>query len=242
MSTWNAEKLDQFVNAVGIEVPPIGVYDVLDPEPFAPFVEPSVCIFAGFNGWLEGRSTVVNSETAAEFQCPGAGYYMCGISSAPRDDVAHYLGEVEGLKSSPAVMKEWLEKNPTRSPENGNIVISQLRAEHAEDLRTVTFFIEADQLSLFVAGAEYLNDSAESRIETRYGSGCGYLLSLFGGLDRPKALISSTDVAMRKHLPRNLLSVTVNIPMFEQLINLDERSFLHKSFWRELREARAQTV
>jgi hypothetical protein len=29
--------------------------------------------------------------------------------------------------------------------------------------------------------------------------------------------------------------------MIEQFTNLDERSFLHKSFWRELREDRAQT-
>jgi hypothetical protein len=43
-----------------------------------------------------------------------------------------------------------------------------------------------------------------------------------------------TDIAARKHIPENLLAFTVTRPMFEELCNLDERSFLFKSFWTEL--------
>lgn len=54
----------------------------------------------------------------------------------------------------------------------------------------------------------------------------------------PQAIIGATDIAMRQHLPPDILAFTVTKPMFEQLCALDTRSFLHKPFWRNLRKAR----
>ena len=64
------------------------------------------------------------------------------------------------------------------------------------------------------------------------------MLGLFDELSIPQAMIGATDIAMRQYLPPDTLAFTVNKPMFEQLCLLDERSFLYKPFWQNLRKAR----
>jgi hypothetical protein len=70
------------------------------------------------------------------------------------------------------------------------------------------------------------------------------LAALFGNLepDIPKAIIGATDIAMREHLPPDILALTVNKPMYEQLCELEESSFLYKSFWKRLRKARGEAI
>ena len=58
----------------------------------------------------------------------------------------------------------------------------------------------------------------------------------------PKAIIGGTDIAMREHLPADILALTVNKPMYRQLCELDENSFLYKSFWKRLRKARGEDL
>jgi len=41
-----------------------------------------------------------------------------------------------------------------------------------------------------------------------------------------------------KNVPPDLIAFTVNIPMFEQIITMDDNNFLNKSFWKRLRKAR----
>ena len=64
------------------------------------------------------------------------------------------------------------------------------------------------------------------------------ILPLFEDMNIPQAMIGATDIAMRQYLPPDILAFTVTRPMFKQLCELDERSFLYKPFWRNLREAR----
>ncbi len=157
----------------------------------------------------------------------------------PRKDVAHYLAGIEGLKASPDVMCRWLENVPPYKVQNKSIVISTLREDQYKYLKTVTFFINPDQLALLLTGAEYLNTSPDQcPVIVPYGSGCGQLLAMFPKLDESKALVGATDIAMRKHLPQNILAFTVTKLMFEQLCGLDENSFLHKTFWNDLKQAR----
>jgi hypothetical protein len=46
---------------------------------------------------------------------------------------------------------------------------------------------------------------------------------------------------MRRHIPPEIMALTVTHPMFERLCGLDERSFLYRSFRRGLRKARSAT-
>ncbi|THB81428.1 MAG: hypothetical protein D3926_02130 [Desulfobacteraceae bacterium] len=65
------------------------------------------------------------------------------------------------------------------------------------------------------------------------------LAAIFEDFDEPKAVIWGTDIAMRSYLPGGVLAFTVTKPMFEQLCQLDETSFLYKSFWNTVKQARA---
>jgi len=113
------------------------------------------------------------------------------------------------------------------------------------EIAGIKIFVNPDQLSLLLLGTEYHNASVNiNPAFTAFGSGCGQLAALFGNLDPdiPKAIIGATDIAMREHLPPDILALTVNKPMYRQLCELDENSFLYKPFWKRLRKARAEVI
>jgi hypothetical protein len=224
----------------GIETPLIGFYDVPDPTPFEPCTPPERCLFAHYGNWRRGESTCISERG---FGCRGGGYWIAGVEFATREDFARSLNEREGFKSSPELMEQWLENQRPYQMEHEYVVIGPLRDEQYDFLNTITFFVNPDQLSLLLLGTEYHNTSATVHPAfTAFGSGCGQLAALFGNLDPaiPRAIIGATDIAMRQHLPPDILALTVNKPMYRQLCELGEGSFLYKSFWRRLRQARGQ--
>ena len=105
----------------------------------------------------------------------------------------------------------------------------------------MTFYVNPDRLSLLLHGAEYNNASiADHPVIAAFGSGCGQMAAILGDLenDVPKAALGATDLAMREHLPPDILAFTVNKAMYQQLCDLEESSFLYKPFWERLRKAR----
>ena len=233
------ENLRQINDIAEITYPVLGVYDVPDAGAFRPIAAAGYCVFEHFSAWLRGESTLINSETASAFSCPGAGYWLCGIESMPKQAVAEFLAGAEGLKRSPEVMCRWLENAQPYTLENISIVISTLREDQYAYLKTATFFVNPDQLAVLLTGADYLNTSvSEHPVVSPYGSGCGQLLTLFPNLDEPQAMIGATDIAMRKHLPADILTFTVTKPMLEQLCGLGKDSFLHKTYLADLKQSR----
>ena len=224
----------------GIETPLIGFYDVTDPAPFEPLVESTGCVFAHYSDWLQGRSLCLSEGSC---RCRGGSYWIGGVESAARDSFASGLNEREGFKASSELMGQWLDDQKPYLIERKFIVIGPLRDGQVEFLKTVTFLVNPDQLGLLLLGTEYHNPSPDAHPAfTAFGSGCGQLAALFGDLDdeEPRAIIGATDIAMRIHLPPDILALTVNRPMYRQLCELDEDSFLHKSFWAGLRAAREE--
>jgi Uncharacterised ArCR, COG2043 len=226
----------------GIETPLIGFYDVPDPKPFEPFAKPKRCFFSCYENWLKGESTCVSKNDSS---CRGGGYWVGGVEFTSRDNFAKGLNDREGFKSSSKLMEQWLENQKPYQIENGYVVIGPLRDEQYNFLKTITFFVNPDQLSFLLLGTEYKNASVDvNPTITAFGSGCGQLAALFGNYDPdiPKAIIGATDIAMRQHLPPDILALTVNRPMYRQLCELDKNSFLYKSFWKTLRRARGEAI
>ncbi len=222
----------------GIKTPLIGFYDVPDPKPFEPFARPKRCFFSCYENWLEGESICIPENASS---CRGGHYWIGGVEFTSRDHFANALTQKEGFKSSPELMRQWLDNQKPYKIEHEYVVIGPLRDEQYDYLGTVTFFVNPDQLSLLLLGTEYQNASVSvNPTFTAFGSGCGQLAALFGDFDPdiPKAIIGATDIAMRQHLPPDILALTVNKPMYRQLCGLDENSFLYKPFWKRLRKAR----
>ncbi len=237
----------------GIKTPLIGFYDVSDPKPFEPFGIPKRCFLSFYENWAEGESICISVGNSS---CQGGGYWIGGVvpgwvvksagpDSEPREVFAKGLNQREGFKSSDELMYQWMENLKPYMIENGYVVIGPLKDDQYEHLKTVTFYVNPDQLSLLIHGAEYNNASINNNpIITTFGSGCGQMAALLGDLDTdvPRAAIGATDMAMREHLPPDILAFSVNLPMYKQLCELDENSFLYKHFWKSLRKARGEIV
>jgi len=243
----------KLLERAGIKTPLIGFYDVPDLKPFEPFIEPTRCFFSSYADWLKGYSINI---AVGKSSCRGGGYWVGGVMPewavkssgpdlSPRENFAKRLNQREGFKSSDNLMCQWLENLKPYMIINGHVVIGPLKEGYYNYLKTITFYVNPDQLSLLIHGAEYNNASINNNpIITAFGSGCGQMASLLVDLetDVPKAAIGATDIAMREHLPPDILAFTVNKPMYKQLCELDENSFLYKHFWKQLRKAREEAL
>ena len=220
----------------------IGFYDTPETIGFDPFVKANHCVFSCYAGWMQGKSTCLSEGNIGVIGCPGAGYWSCNVATVPREDVAHSLAVKEGLKASSQLMCRWLANRPPYQRQHAHIVIGPLREEYYDYLKTITFYVNSDQLSLLITGAEYCNASPTHHPVTAvFGSGCGQLAAVLDDFDRPQAVIGGTDIAMRPYLPRDTLAFTVTKSMFEQLCRLDRSSFLYQSFWTRVKRSRNQS-
>ena len=232
----------KLLEIAGIENPLIGFYDVPDTKSFEPFAKTKRCFFSAYENWMKGEYIFMSGK---HFTCRGGGYWVGGTESRSRAQMLDFLTEEEGLKSSKEGMNQWLDNHKPYLIENGYVVIGPLKDEYYEFLKTITFYVNPDQLSLLILGAEYNNASAENHpVIVPFGSGCGQMAALIGELDAdlPQAVIGATDIAMREHFPPDILAFTVNKPMFKQLCDLGENSFLYKGFWKRLQKARGEGI
>ena len=230
------------IETAGIKIPPIGFYDAPDAAPFSPLVEPKpgghVCVMAFIKRWLKGETLRVTKDN---FGCGGAGRAWCGVEARSREEFVHFLVDEEGLKVSHDLMNRWIDSSPPYRQKHENILVGPLRHDQYAYLKTVTFFVNPDQLGLMALGAQYHSAPEDPPpVIAPFGSGCMQLIGVFKDLEAPQAAIGATDIAMREYLPPDVLAFTVTKPMFERLASLDERSFLSKAFWKRLMEARSK--
>jgi hypothetical protein len=120
------------------------------------------------------------------------------------------------------------------------VLIGPLKAEQYDYLRSVTFYVNADQLAVLVTGASYFSGPGDPPVTAPFSSGCGQLAAAIGDLEQPRAVIGATDQAMRQHLDPGLLAFTATKPMFESLCRWadDPRSSLHNNFLKRTIKAR----
>lgn len=226
------------VEALSIAEPLVGLYDAPDPAPFAPLIEPAdeeECVFVSYPHWREGATLHI---TKAKHGC-GAGHLL-GLEGWSREEAIDFLYGEEGLRASRELMDEWLDAAPGYAPRHEHVFIGPLKPDQYDHLRSVTFYVNADQLAVLVTGASYFSRPGDPPVTAPFSSGCGQLAAAIGDLDVPRAVIGATDQAMRRHLPPGILAFTVTKPMFELLCRWadDPASSLHNGFLRECLAAR----
>jgi hypothetical protein len=231
----------RLIEAMELETPLIGLYDAPDPAAFEPLIEPEPdsrsCCFAYYDAWMAGQMLHLTAETAG---CGGARHWLFGRTTRTRQEYIEFLVDTEGLKASHELMDRWLDYHRPFQPQYPHLFFGPLRAEQYRYLRTITFYVNPDQLSLLITGAHYHHAPGDPpAVLAPFGSGCMEMVTLFENLDRPQALIGATDIAMRQHVPADLLAFTVTRPMYETLCSLGPESFLDKPFWARLKRARA---
>jgi hypothetical protein len=222
---------------IDLSIPLVGFYDAPDPLRFEPLAIPSPgdCVFSFYEQWKKGITLHITKD---HYGCGGAGRWMCGVKTRSRKEFIKFLADDEGLKASHELMERWIDAGRTYRSNHPDIFIGPLKEDQWEYARSITFFVNPDQLSALMIGAQY-NSAPEDPppVIAPFGSGCMLLLP-FEDLTIPQASIGSTDLAMRQHFPPDILTFTVTNPMFKQLCDLDERSFLYKPFLKRLRKSR----
>ena len=228
------------IKIAGIKTKLIGFYDAPDPTFFEPLVIPKpdkrMCIFAFYGAWLRGETLHINADN---YGCGGAANCLFNIQTRSREEFVKFLADEEGLRASHDLMNQWLDKRKPYQLQHQNILIGPLKKDMYQYLRTITFFVNPDQLSLLITGAYYHNSPDDpAPVIASFGSGCMELAPLLADLETPQAIIGATDIAMRQYLPPDILAFTVTRPMFERLCSLDQKSFLYKQFWKRLLKSR----
>jgi hypothetical protein len=152
--------------------------------------------------------------------------------------------EGERYLKSPQVTERFLEYLPMRDIPVQYVVIKPLGLAdpEKEDVKSVTFFVDPDQLSALVILANHTNPHREN-VGVPWAAGC-QVIGIFGyrelGQEHPRGLIGMTDVSarntVRPSLGKNLMSFTAPWPLFLEMEHNVDSSFLHRQTWRDLRE------
>jgi hypothetical protein len=228
------------ISKLDLSIPLIGIYDTPDARPFEPLVhfppQQRTCLFEFYNEWISGKTLAVTSE---DYGCGGCGTWWFGKQARTREGYLDFLANKEGLKASEELMATWFDQAKRCRPEHEFILVGPLKDEQYKYLRTVTFYVNPDQLSVLLTGAQYhLPYTGEAAVTVDFGSGCMEMLNLLEGKTGPRGIVGATDMAMRHHLPAGIMAFTVNKEMYENLCRLDENSFLAKPFLKRLKNAR----
>jgi hypothetical protein len=223
-----------------IQIPLIAFYDAPDTKLFEPTITPNkegrACMFAFYKKWLDGKTVILTKDN---YGCGGASAHLFNQHLRPHEDFVSFLADEEGLKANHALMDEWIRESKEYNPENEFILYGPLKEEAYEYVKTITFFVNPDQLSMLMIGAQYYATKYDpTPVIAPFGSGCMLSVSLFEDLDKPQAIIGATDMAMRQYLPPDIMAFTVTKPMYERMCQLDENSFLAKGFIKQLKKVR----
>jgi len=236
----------RLIAELDLRVPLVGFYDAPDPDAFAPLVAPKPgpargpCVFHFYRCWLKGETLHL---TAEDFGCGGCGRAFFGVQTRERDAFIDFLWGDEGLRASRELMAGWVDNAPTYRAEHGHVLLGPLKPALAAHLKTVTFWVNPDQLSVLQQAAYHDHAWGEpDPITVPFGSGCMELAVTFRDLDTAQAVIGATDIAMRGDLPAGVLAFTVTTPMFARLCALGDDSFLGKGFLGRLRKARGGSL
>lgn len=231
-----AETPSYLTEKLNLDWPLIGFYDTPHPGRFEPYKDATSCIFAHFKLLKKGKSIRVTKE---QFGCGGAGKWLCGLQTRCREEYVRFLADEEGLKADHDLMRQWLEYVKPYQQQHPNLFISPLVDEEYENLKTVSFIVNPDQLSILMIGAQLFSSPTDPEpVISPFGSGCMLLVASFRDLGIPRAIIGGTDMAMRRYLPPDKLIFTVTKPMYERLCSIGKGSYLEKSFYSEFRKSR----
>lgn len=101
----------------------------------------------------------------------------------------------------------------------------------------VVAFCNPDQLSAIIVLYGY--DKAEyDRVIANTASGCASMVRIpLDELrrDKPRAVITATDLAARKFVPEGELAIAIPGPEFEKMLAVTEECFFHSPVWKPVR-------
>ena len=240
--------IERLSGKLRLDTPIIALYDASPSDRFEPIVMSSgrTCCFAYLKRWLKGETLVIERGSGSfgdpDTGCNGA-QVAFGLRKGYPPFMAHFLTDGEGapmgegLKASPEIAQEFLDRAEAPPIEGDAILIGPLRVEEWDSVRSITFLVDPDRLSALMTLASYWTGDPNA-IYAPFSSGCGLMWRELSATEGTRAIIGCTDIAMRKYLPPDMLCLTVSPQMFERMVDFPDEAFLSKSWWNELMDLR----
>lgn len=143
------------------------------------------------------------------------------------------------------VTERFVQALPMRDISKPYVVVkplNQIDPDH-DDVKNITIFADPDQLSALVVLANYTDPDREN-VAVPWAAACQVMgVFAYRELERehPRALVGLTDLSARLHvrgsLGKDVLSFTMPWPVFLQMENNVEGSFLQRRTWQEVQGA-----
>jgi len=144
----------------------------------------------------------------------------------------------EGYVKTPELARKFVESLPIRDIPAKYVVFKPIEmVSEGEDVKSVVFLVNPDQLSALVVLANYARETTDN-VAVIMGAGChqiGVQVYAEAESETPRAVIGLTDISARKvtnkMLGPDILSFAVPFKMFEEMESNVEGSFLEKETW-----------
>ena len=229
---------------LGMNVSPVGVLltDTLPEDAFHFKKKGSGCIATMIYNSAKGKTFAFDENTTG---LPCSAFYL-GYTDWIFEGIEQFLSnecvwgrEPERFIKTPEMAKKFVESYIPGHHRKGAIVFKPLEFfTKDEKPELVIFFVNADQISAL----QYLVGFAaprEERIITRFASACMSVFTIpmeYAEKGEKKAVWGFHDISQRSKMPKDITSMTLTYPLFEEICeNLDE-SFLTTEHWIKLKE------
>jgi hypothetical protein len=149
-------------------------------------------------------------------------------------------GEMEGerYKKSPGLVSTYLKSHPAIQAPGHFLVFKRWDKLAASDRPfAVIFFAPPDVLSGLFALANFDRSDPEGVISPM-GSGCSTIVNYpywEAQSDQPRCVLGMFDVSARPQVPATLLTFTIPMARFQQMVANMEESFLITPAWEQVR-------
>jgi uncharacterized protein (DUF169 family) len=254
------EKLTRFVQILGLDEDPMGIY-YTDEEPAEGFSPQPMdlptreketknevdwqALFGKFscvigNIWRARKKKTAAYFSASRFGCPGAAFWL-GYMKPQTETIIHYVstGIPERLHGefycdSPDNLRRIFENIDPPAATRQFCVVKGLRLfEEHEEPQLVAFFSRPETLCGLHQLAMFVTNDPEV-VRSPWGAACTSLVTwpfkYLAGGEH-KAVLGGWDISARKFFKTDELSFTVPFAMFGQMLERFEESFLTTKTW-----------
>lgn len=199
------------------------------------------CVVALLNAASKGKTAACSDKTTF---CKG-GRAGTGIEPLELGFIEYFLSvggrgpkEGEFYKESPELAAKYVEAMPRVTPKEYLVLKPLSAVEENENIETIVFLVNADQLSGLVTMANYDQPELDS-VKIKFGAGCAQSL-LYSMADadegRDVCTIGLTDPSARKCIDKDVLSFSIPYKRYLEMERKADGSFFTKETWQQVSE------
>jgi hypothetical protein len=198
------------------------------------------CIFADLSKVRAGESLCFDAESLGCF----GGKRYAGFSTAVMPDFKYFLscgipGKLEGerYKKTPELVTQWMEQAPQLEAPRRFIIFKRWdKLAESDEPEVIIFFARPDVLSGLFTLANF-DIAGPNGVCAPFGAGCASIMQypyLERKSDSPRSVLGLFDVTARPFVVDDILTLSVPMKRFQQMMDNMNESFLTTKSWRRV--------